>query len=87
VGVIVQKNDGHGTMVKENDGGKWSSDGVVLWLGRRQNRDVVEWWGEWPMFRLAFYNNGGWQSGCQGRVACRVNFHKNLKHAKLLHFT
>jgi hypothetical protein len=27
--------------VKENDGGGWSSDDVVL--GRRQNEDVVEW--------------------------------------------
>jgi hypothetical protein len=36
----VRRNDGHGTVVKENDGGKWSSDGVVLWLRRRQNREV-----------------------------------------------
>jgi hypothetical protein len=30
--------------VKENDGDGWSSDGVVLWLGRRQNEDTIEWW-------------------------------------------
>jgi hypothetical protein len=28
------------------DSGGWSSDGVVLWLGRRQNSDAIEWWGE-----------------------------------------
>jgi hypothetical protein len=31
---------------KGNDGGGWSSDGVVLWLGRRQNKDTIEWWGK-----------------------------------------
>jgi hypothetical protein len=36
----VRRNDGHGTVVKENDGDKWSSDDVVLWLRRRQNREV-----------------------------------------------
>jgi hypothetical protein len=40
-----------GTTIKENNGGGWNSDGVVLWLGRRQNRDVVEWWGEWQRLR------------------------------------
>jgi hypothetical protein len=42
VGVVVWKVDGRGTTVKGNDGGGWSFDGVVLWLGRRQNGDVVE---------------------------------------------
>jgi hypothetical protein len=46
VGVIVRRDDKHGTTVKENDGAVWSSDGVVLWLVRRQNGDRVEWWGE-----------------------------------------
>jgi hypothetical protein len=32
-----------GTTVKGNDGGGWSSDDVVLWLGRRQNGDTAEW--------------------------------------------
>jgi hypothetical protein len=41
MGVIVWRNDGHGTVVKGNDGDEWSSNGVVLWLGRRQNGDVV----------------------------------------------
>jgi hypothetical protein len=43
VGVIVWRDDGYETMVKGNDGGRGSSDDVVLWLGRRQNRDAVEW--------------------------------------------
>jgi hypothetical protein len=30
------------TIMKGNDGGGWSYDGVVLWVGRRQNEDVVE---------------------------------------------
>jgi hypothetical protein len=29
-GVIIQRDDGRGTAVKENDGGRWSSDDVVL---------------------------------------------------------
>jgi hypothetical protein len=44
-------DDGHGMVVKGNDSGRWSSYGVVLWLWRRQNRDAVEWWREWTMFR------------------------------------
>jgi hypothetical protein len=43
---VVRKDDEYGTAVKGNGGGGWSSDGVVLWLGRRQNGDVVEWWGD-----------------------------------------
>jgi hypothetical protein len=35
VGVIIQRYDWRGTTVKENIGYGWSSDGVVLWLGRR----------------------------------------------------
>jgi hypothetical protein len=31
--------------VKGNHGGGWSSDNVVLSLGRWQNGDAVEWWG------------------------------------------
>jgi hypothetical protein len=37
--------------VKGNDGDRWSSDGVVLCLGMRQNGDAVEWWREWPRLR------------------------------------
>jgi hypothetical protein len=44
--VVVRRDDGCGTAVKGNDDGEWSSDEVVLWLGRRQNKDVVEWWEE-----------------------------------------
>jgi hypothetical protein len=46
MGVIGLRDNGHGTMVKGNDDGGWSSDGVVLWLERRQNGDAVEWWRE-----------------------------------------
>jgi hypothetical protein len=42
------RDDGRGTTVNRNDSSGWSSNGVVLWLGRRQNRDVIEWWGECP---------------------------------------
>jgi hypothetical protein len=43
MGVIMQRDDGLKTAVKENDGGGWSSDGVMLWLEKRQNGDTVEW--------------------------------------------
>jgi hypothetical protein len=46
VGVVAQRDDERGTVLKGNDDGRWSSDGVVLWLGRRQNKDAVEWWRE-----------------------------------------
>jgi hypothetical protein len=45
------RNDRHGMAVKENDSGGWSSDDVVLLLGRRQNGDTIEWWEEWPSMR------------------------------------
>jgi hypothetical protein len=35
VGVIMRRDDGRWTAVKGNDGDGWSSDGVMLWLGRR----------------------------------------------------
>jgi hypothetical protein len=38
----VWRDDRRGTTVKGNDSGGWSSDGVVLWLRRRQNIDAVE---------------------------------------------
>jgi hypothetical protein len=37
--------------VKGNDDGGWSYVDVVLWLGRRQNGDVVKWWREWLRLR------------------------------------
>jgi hypothetical protein len=46
MGVVVQRDNGRETAVKGNNDGGWSSDDVVLWLVRRQNRDTVEWWGE-----------------------------------------
>jgi hypothetical protein len=30
----VQRDDGRGTAVKENNDSGWSSDGMVIWLGR-----------------------------------------------------
>jgi hypothetical protein len=42
MGVVVRRDDEHGTTVKGNNGGEWSFNGVVLWLGSRQIRDVVE---------------------------------------------
>jgi hypothetical protein len=46
MGVVVQSYDGCEIAVKGNDSDRWSSNGVVLWLGRRQNGDVIGWWGE-----------------------------------------
>jgi hypothetical protein len=51
VGVVVRRDDGHEKVVKGNDGVKWSFDGVMLWLVRRQIGDTNEWWGEWPRMR------------------------------------
>jgi hypothetical protein len=51
VGVVVWRDDESETMMKENDDDGWSSDGVVIWLGRMQNEDVVERWGEWLRLR------------------------------------
>jgi hypothetical protein len=50
----VWSDDGRRPTVKgniddEDDG--WSSDGMVFWLGRRQNGDVIEWWREWSKLR------------------------------------
>jgi hypothetical protein len=42
----VQRDDRHGTTLKGNDSGKWSSDDVVLLPGRRENGDTIEWWRE-----------------------------------------
>jgi hypothetical protein len=43
VGVVVRRDNGRGMVVKENDVSRWSFDGVVLWSGRMQNRDAIEW--------------------------------------------
>jgi hypothetical protein len=51
VGVVAWRDDERGTAVKGNDGSGWSSDGVMLWLERRQNKDAVEWWEEWLRLR------------------------------------
>jgi hypothetical protein len=51
VGVIVRRDNWCETTVKGNDDVKWSSDGVVIWLRRRQNWDATEWWEECPRLR------------------------------------
>jgi hypothetical protein len=38
-------DDGHVMTVKGNNDDEWSSDGMMLWLERRQNRDVIECFG------------------------------------------
>jgi hypothetical protein len=67
--VIVRRDKGRGTAVKENNDDGWSSNDVVLWLERRQNEDVVEWWEECPRLRWHFYSSGGWELDCSRRVA------------------
>jgi hypothetical protein len=42
MGIIVWRDDECETAIKENDDSRWRSDGVVLWLGRRQNGDMIE---------------------------------------------
>jgi hypothetical protein len=44
--ILSQRDVGRGTTVKRNNDDRWSSDGVVLWLWRRQNGDVIQWWRE-----------------------------------------
>jgi hypothetical protein len=62
----MRRYDEHETVVKGNDNDEWSSDSVVLWLGWRQNRDVVVWWGEWPRLRCHFYSSWEWESSGPG---------------------
>jgi hypothetical protein len=38
----VRRDNGCSPVVKGNNDGRWSSDDVVLQLGRRQNRNGVE---------------------------------------------
>jgi hypothetical protein len=42
---------------------------VVLWLERRQNGDIVEWWVEWLRLRLSFYSSVQWKTDSPERVA------------------
>jgi hypothetical protein len=51
MGVVVWRDDRCGMMVKWNDDGRWSSNGMVLWLERRENADAVKWWREWLRLR------------------------------------
>jgi hypothetical protein len=51
MGFIVWRDDVCETTMKKNDDGGWSSDDMMLWLGRRQNGDAIEWWEEWPQLR------------------------------------
>jgi hypothetical protein len=76
MGVIVWM-DKCETAVKENNNSGWSSDGMVLWLWRRQNRDVVEWWENWSRLRWPFIAveseswvvRGGWTTAVV-RIQC-----------------
>jgi hypothetical protein len=69
VGVVAWRDDMRGMAVKQNDINGWSSNGVVLWLVRRQNKDVVEWWREWSRLIWSFYSSGVCESGYPGRVS------------------
>jgi hypothetical protein len=42
IDVVVCRDNGCVTTVKGNNDDEWSSDGVVRWLGRKQNRDTIE---------------------------------------------
>jgi hypothetical protein len=42
MGIVVQRDDGREIALKGDDGGIWSSDGVMLWLGRKKNGDTIE---------------------------------------------
>jgi hypothetical protein len=39
--IVVRRNDVRGRAVKGYDSNEWSSDDVMLRLGRSQNEDVV----------------------------------------------
>jgi hypothetical protein len=47
----VRRDDGYEAAVKGNNYDEWSFNGVVLWVGRMQNGDAVEWCGEWSSLR------------------------------------
>jgi hypothetical protein len=51
VDIVVWRDDGCGTAIKVNDDSGWSSNDMMLWLGRRQNGDVVEWWEKLPRLK------------------------------------
>jgi hypothetical protein len=42
MGAVVWRDDGREITVKWNDDSGWISDGVMLWLGRKQNGDAIE---------------------------------------------
>jgi hypothetical protein len=56
--------------MKGNDNGGWIFDGVVLCLGKMQNGDAIECWGEWSRLKWFFYSCGGWEPGVPERIAC-----------------
>jgi hypothetical protein len=48
-------DDERGSMIKENNGDRWSSNSMMLLLRRWQNWDEIEWWREllrsgWPFY-------------------------------------
>jgi hypothetical protein len=44
--VVVRRDDRYETTMKENNVDEWSNDDIVLWLGRRKNKDAIGWWRE-----------------------------------------
>jgi hypothetical protein len=69
--VIVRRDDGRETTVKGNNGSGWSFDGVVFWLGGRQNGDAIEWWEEWMGVRRSGEGSLWWWCGFNVSVSAR----------------
>jgi hypothetical protein len=42
VGIVVLRDDECETVMKGNNDGGWSFNGVVIWLVRSQNGDVIK---------------------------------------------
>jgi hypothetical protein len=66
----------------DNDNDGWSSDGVVLWLVRKQIGVTDKCWEEWPMLRCPFYSSGGWKSSGSGSGRRRWCRFKTLVSAR-----
>jgi hypothetical protein len=55
--------------VKENDDGGWSSNIMVLWLGRGKIETRLS--GEVSVkIEMTFYSSRGWESSCPERLTC-----------------
>jgi hypothetical protein len=62
----VWRDNRRETIMKGNNGSGWSSDGMVLWLGSKQNGDAIEWLGECPRLRWFFIPVKGENQAIQG---------------------